>query len=166
MRVRLLVVILAAVVAVAAAGCGNSKKKASASGPAPTTTTPATAPARPKPTVRVPKGPPPKKLVIKDLIAGTGARAQAGDNLTVNYVGVLYKGGKQFDASYGKSPFAFQVGVGQVIRGWDKGLVGMRVGGRRELIIPPRDGYGSRGAPPDIPPNAALVFVVDLLAKS
>jgi FKBP-type peptidyl-prolyl cis-trans isomerase len=165
MRARLsTAIVLVALVAVGAGCGGGGKKKAAASAPTPTAPSPAAAPARPKPTVHVPKGPPPKKLVIKDLIAGKGAAAKAGDPVTVNYVGVLYRGGKEFDASYGRSPFPFQLGAGQVIPGWDKGIVGMRVGGRRELIIPPRDGYGSQGAPPDIPPNATLVFVVDLLS--
>ena len=116
----------------------------------------------------VPKGAPPNKLVVKDLITGTGPAAKAGSTITVNYVGVLYKGGKEFDSSWKTGqPFApFQLGQGRVIPGWDKGLVGMKVGGRRELIIPPSLGYGKTGSPPTIPANATLVFVVDLLAAS
>lgn len=95
---------------------------------------------------------------------GTGPEAKAGDPVTVNYVGVLYKGGKEFDASWKrKEPFSFVLGKNQVIAGWDKGVAGMKVGGRRELIIPAPLGYGATGSPPAIPPNAALVFVVDLL---
>jgi FKBP-type peptidyl-prolyl cis-trans isomerase len=118
--------------------------------------------------VVVPKGAPPNKLVVKDLITGTGPAAKAGSTITVNYVGVLYKGGKEFDSSWKTGqPFApFQLGLGRVIPGWDKGLVGMKVGGRRELIIPPSLGYGKTGSPPTIPANATLVFVVDLLAAS
>jgi peptidylprolyl isomerase len=113
----------------------------------------------------VPKGPAPKKLVTKDLIEGTGAVAKAGDPLTMNYVGVLYATGKQFDASYDRgTPFAFALGAGEVIAGWDKGIAGMRVGGRRQLVIPPKDAYGPDGQPPTIPPNSTLVFVVDLLS--
>ena len=85
--------------------------------------------------------------------------------MTVNYVGVLYKGGTEFDSSWKrKEPFAFTLGKGQVIPGWDQAIAGMKVGGRRELIIPAPLAYGAKGAPPKIPPNSTLVFVVDLLA--
>ena len=91
--------------------------------------------------------------------------AKAGETVTVNYVGVLYKTGKVFNASWeAKQPFTFILGKRQVIAGWDKGLPGMRVGGRRELIIPADEAYGGKGSPPAIPPNSPLVFVVDLLA--
>jgi peptidylprolyl isomerase len=117
-----------------------------------------------EPKVTVPTGPAPTKLVTKDLIAGTGPEAKAGQTVTVNYVGVLYKGGKEFDASWKRSePFSFALGKGQVIPGWDQGVAGMKVGGRRELIIPSALAYGPKGSPPTIPPNAPLVFVVDLL---
>jgi FKBP-type peptidyl-prolyl cis-trans isomerase len=162
MPARRAVLILAAVLALAGMGCGDDKKDTAAT--ATTEATPPAPPTRSKPKITVPKGPAPTKLVVKDLIKGSGPPAKAGDQLTVNYVGVLYRGGREFDASYGGAPFPFQLGTGQVIPGWDKGLVGMQAGGRRELIIPPRDAYGSRGAPPDIPPNAALIFVVDLLS--
>lgn len=168
MLVRRLAAILTVLLAVAAAGCGSDNKDQAATTPTTTAATPPatppTAATRPKPKVTVPKGPAPKRLVTKDLIAGNGAAAKPGDQLAVNYVGVLYRGGKEFDSSYGRTPFPFQLGAGQVIPGWDKGLVGMRVGGRRELMIPPRDAYGARGAPPDIPANATLVFVVDLVS--
>jgi peptidylprolyl isomerase len=112
----------------------------------------------------VPTGPAPAKLETKELIAGTGAEAKAGDTVTVNYVGVLYKGGKEFDASWKRhETFSFALGKGQVIKGWDQGIVGMKVGGRRELIIPSELAYGKTGSPPTIPANAPLVFVVDLL---
>ena len=111
-----------------------------------------------------PSGPAPTKLETKNLIVGSGAEAKDGDKVTVNYVGVLYKTGKVFDASWKRhETFKFTLGEGQVIPGWDKGVVGMKVGGRRELIIPSALGYGAKGSPPSIPPNAALVFVVDLL---
>ena len=111
-----------------------------------------------------PSGPAPTTLVTKEIIKGTGAEAKAGDSVTVNYVGVLYKGGKEFDASWKRNePFTFTLGKGQVIQGWDQGVAGMKVGGRRELIIPAELAYGKRGSPPTIPPNSALVFVVDLL---
>ena len=111
-----------------------------------------------------PSGAAPTKLVVKDIITGTGPEAKAGESVTVNYVGVLYHGGKEFDASWKRSePFTFTLGKGQVIPGWDQGVAGMKVGGRRELIIPAALAYGAKGSPPTIPPNAPLVFVVDLL---
>ncbi len=106
------------------------------------TTTPKPPPALAnKPVVVLPKGPPPKQLVIKDLIPGTGKTAGAGQTVTVNYVGVLYKGGKEFDSSWKRNqPFTTALSKGSVIQGWVKGIAGMRVGGRRELIIPPESG--------------------------
>ena len=171
---RPLALILTALVALVAAGCGSSKDKtdstssSSAAAPPATTDTQSggatSAPARPKPKVKVPGGKPPAKLVVKDLIKGTGVAAKAGDAITVNYIGVNFKGGKSFDNSYDRGqPFPFQLGGGQVIPGWDRGVAGMRVGGRRELIIPPALAYGAQGQPPVIKPNETLVFVVDLL---
>ncbi len=116
-----------------------------------------------KPTVTVPKGPPPKSLVKIDLIKGTGPIATASSTVTVQYVGVLYSNGKQFDASWNDGtgqPTSFSLSGG-VIQGWTQGIPGMRVGGRRELIIPPSLAYGKAGRP-GIPPNATLVFVIDL----
>ncbi len=127
-------------------------------------TTPTSGPLSKEPTVTPPSGAPPTKLVTKEIITGTGAEAKAGESVTVNYVGVLYKGGKEFDASWKrKEPFTFTLGRGQVIAGWDQGVAGMKVGGRRLLIIPAPLGYGAKGSPPAIPPNAALLFMVDLL---
>jgi peptidylprolyl isomerase len=120
------------------------------------------APAMPKPKVTVPKGKAPTQLVVKDLKKGTGAVVAPGETLKVNYVGVLYDNGKEFDTNFGKLPLMFPIGTGQVIQGWDKGLIGMRVGGRRELIIPPDLAYGSQRSG-KIPPNSTLVFDVDLL---
>jgi peptidylprolyl isomerase len=86
-----------------------------------------------------------------------------GATATVQYVGILFEGGKQFDASWDRGqPFSFQLGAGAVIPGWDRGVVGMKVGGRRELIIPADQAYGAQSPSPDIPPNSALVFVIDL----
>jgi peptidylprolyl isomerase len=127
--------------------------------------TPASGPLSKEPTVTPPSGAPPAKLVTKELIVGTGPEAKAGSSVTVNYVGVLYKGGKVFDASWKRNEtFPFVLGKGQVIPGWEQGIVGMKVGGRRELIIPSGLAYGPKGSPPTIPPNSALIFVVDLLA--
>lgn len=176
--------------ALAAAGCGDDNDSGSASGD--TTTTeqaPATstetatqtegaAPAgdasapkvsnatdlKSKPKIARPAGSPPAQLVKKDLVVGKGPKAKAGDTLSVQYVGVSFSSGKQFDASWdnGGQAFTFPLGGGQVIPGWDNGLVGMQKGGRRELVIPPDQGYGAQGSPPDILPNETLVFVVDL----
>jgi len=118
-----------------------------------------------KPTVQVPSGPAPDHLVVRDLKTGDGAEAKSGDQVSVQYVGVLYDGGKQFDSSWDRGqPFSFQLGSGQVIPGWDQGVAGMKVGGRRELIVPPDLGYGKQGQPPTIPGNATLVFVIDLVS--
>ncbi len=132
-----------------------------------TATTPTSGPLSKEPTVTPPSGPAPTTLVTKELIVGTGAEAKAGDTVTVNYVGVLYRGGKVFDASWKRhEPFTFALGKGAVIAGWDQGIAGMKVGGRRELVIPANLAYGARGSGTTIPPNAALVFVVDLLGVS
>ncbi len=137
-----------------------------------TTTTAATTPRPPsplsrKPVVKVPSGAAPKTLVTKDLITGSGKTASAGSTVTVNYVGVLYKGGKEFDSSWKRNqPFTTALSTGSVIEGWVRGIPGMKVGGRRELIIPPNLAYGKAGSPPAIPPNSPLVFIVDLLSVS
>jgi FKBP-type peptidyl-prolyl cis-trans isomerase len=117
-----------------------------------------------KPRVEVPKGPPPKKLVIKDLEEGSGPEAKPGDEVTVHYVGVNYRTGKQFDASWDRGePFTFALDEELVIPGWEQGIPGMKPGGRRELIIPPELGYGYSRTP-GIPPGSTLVFVVDLIS--
>jgi peptidylprolyl isomerase len=144
----------------------TATEKSSETSTAPTATakTPTSGPLSKEPKVTLPSGPAPTKLVTKDLIAGTGPEAKAGQTVTVNYVGVLYNGGKEFDASWKRNePFSFSLGKSQVIAGWDQGVAGMKVGGRRELIIPSALAYGAKGSPPTIPPNAPLVFVVDLL---
>lgn len=163
---------LLAVAAMGVVGCGGSEATKTADIPA------AAAPAAPpapkpstnlkdtksKPVVPAQKGAPPKKLVVKDIVVGKGRAAKKGDNLSMQYVGVLFKGGEQFDASWDNgSPFDFTLGQHKVIQGWDKGLVGIKAGGRRELIIPPNLAYKAQGQPPTIPPNATLVFIVDAL---
>lgn len=150
------------------AGCGGGDSTATepttAESPARSAESPPSMAAQSKPKVEVPKGAPPKQLVVKDLDPGSGDEAKAGDEVTVQYVGVNYESGKQFDASWDRGePFTFTLGAGEVIQGWDQGVEGMKVGGRRELIIPPSLGYGAAGAPPTIPPNETLVFVIDLL---
>jgi FKBP-type peptidyl-prolyl cis-trans isomerase len=132
-----------------------------------TSSTPLPAALNTKPKVVPPSGPAPKKLVVKDLIKGTGPVAKPGATVTVQYVGVLYKNGKQFDASWNDgSGKPVSLPLSGVIQGWQKGIPGMRVGGRRELIIPPSLGYGAAGSPPKIPPNSPLVFVIDLHSAS
>jgi peptidylprolyl isomerase len=117
-----------------------------------------------KPDVGPIEGEPPAELVIEDLTVGDGDEATAGHLVTVNYVGVAHSSGKEFDASYNRGePFQFPLGGGQVIGGWDQGVQGMKVGGRRKLTIPPHLGYGARGAGGVIKPNETLIFVVDLL---
>jgi peptidylprolyl isomerase len=117
-----------------------------------------------KPSVAAPSGEPPAELVVDDLEVGTGEEAQAGHNVEVHYVGVAWSTGDQFDASWDRGQtFTFRLGGGQVIGGWDQGVQGMRVGGRRQLTIPPHLGYGERGAGGVIRPNETLVFVVDLI---
>jgi peptidylprolyl isomerase len=134
--------------------------------PAATVKTPATGPLSKKPTVTPPAGAAPSKLVVKDLIKGTGkAVTSPSTSVTVNYVGVLYKGGKEFDSSWKRGETS-TFSLSGVIPGWTQGIPGMKIGGRRELIIPSALAYGPKGSPPAIPPNAPLVFVIDLLAAS
>ena len=120
-----------------------------------------------KPEITIPDGPPPTDLQIEDLTTGDGAEAVAGKRCTMQYVGHSWSTGRQFDASWDRGePFTFQLGAGMVIGGWDQGVAGMKVGGRRKLTIPPHLGYGARGAGGAIGPNETLVFVVDLLGVS
>ena len=117
-----------------------------------------------KPEITIPDEQPPADLVVEDLEVGDGNEATAGANVTVHYVGVAWSTGQQFDASWDRmEPFRFGLGDGMVIQGWDEGVQGMRIGGRRKLTIPPEMGYGARGAGGAIGPNETLVFVVDLL---
>ena len=182
MKPRPLLLMLLITAALALAACGDDEAKTDPSTAAPSGGTPAAttetatetepAPAeggdpkdlKKKPRVDVPKGDPPSKLVTEDIVKGKGKAAKKGDNVEMQYVGVLYDGGEQFDASWDNGqPFPFELGAGNVIKGWDQGIVGMKVGGRRKLIIPPDLAYGPQGQPPTIPPDATLVFVVDLL---
>ncbi len=118
-----------------------------------------------KPFVDFPDGPPPADLVIIDLVEGTGPVAQAGQTVSVHYVGVAHSTGEEFDSSYDRGqPLDFGLGRGQVISGWDTGIQGMKVGGRRQLVIPPQLAYGPRGAGGVIGPNETLIFVCDLVA--
>jgi len=177
---RAILGLAALAVAILIAGCGSSSssgssigvgeenkaaEKLATSGAAAAPTTPKTGPLSKPPTVTPPSGPPPTKLVSKDLIVGTGAEAKAGSAISVNDIGILYKTGKQFESSFSRNePFALTLGSKMVIPGWENGIPGMKVGGRRELIIPPAEGYGAQGSPPKIPPNETLIFVIDLLS--
>jgi peptidylprolyl isomerase len=117
-----------------------------------------------KPDVTIPDADPPAELLVEDLTVGDGAEAVPGSTVTVHYVGVAWSNGKQFDASWDRNDtFAFGLGAGQVISGWDEGVKGMKEGGRRRLTIPPHMGYGSRGAAGVIAGGETLVFVVDLI---
>jgi FKBP-type peptidyl-prolyl cis-trans isomerase len=166
---------VALTVAIGLSACGSSSKAtgvvlapSGGSTQAAVQTTPKPPPAiSKKPVVTVPTGAAPTQLVTKDLVTGTGQTAKAGDTVTVNYVGVLYKTGKEFDSSWSRNqPFTTALTNGSVIPGWVQGIPGMKVGGRRELIIPASLAYGKTGSPPTIPPNSPLVFVVDLLSIS
>ena len=118
-----------------------------------------------KPEIDFPGGEPPADLEIKDIWEGDGPVAKAGDTVSVHYVGVAFSSGEEFDASWNRgAPLQFRLGVGQVIAGWDQGVQGMRVGGRRQLIIPPGLAYGDRGAGRDIAPGETLIFVCDLVS--
>lgn len=140
--------------------------------PVPTKTTPAKSKStsiskdlKTKPAIPKPSGKKPKNLVVKDIVKGTGKTAKAGAAVTVQYVGVSWSTGKQFDASWDRGqPFQFQLGAQMVIPGWDQGVAGMKVGGRRELIIPPNLAYGPQGQPPAIGPNETLIFVIDMVS--
>ncbi|MFE6227465.1 MULTISPECIES: FKBP-type peptidyl-prolyl cis-trans isomerase [unclassified Streptomyces] len=118
-----------------------------------------------KPEVDFPGGEPPADLEIKDIWEGDGETAAAGDHVQVHYVGVSFSTGEEFDASWNRGEaLPFQLGVGQVIKGWDQGVQGMKVGGRRQLIIPAHLAYGDRGAGAKIGPGETLIFVCDLVA--
>jgi peptidylprolyl isomerase len=181
-RARLLLtLIVALLLAVGVAACGDDDSASDGETAATATATeaPTEAPAgnnvdaiaagitkntKKKPEIAVPEGDPPTQLVIKDIVKGKGPKAQAGDQLSMQYVGNSWSTGEQFDASWDRGQaFPFQLGAGMVIPGWDQGMVGMRKGGRRLLVIPPDLGYGAGGTPDGaIAPNETLVFVVDL----
>jgi peptidylprolyl isomerase len=162
MRGILLTIALCAALAVA--GCGDSDSSSTDTGLAEAAKSASDQDLTKKPTVEAPGGAAPKQLEENELVEGSGAEAKAGDQISVQYVGANYKTGEEFDASWDRGePFSFNLGAGEVIGGWDQGIVGMKVGGRRELIIPPELGYGPEGSPPTIPPNETLIFIVDLL---
>ncbi|MGZ4478569.1 MAG: FKBP-type peptidyl-prolyl cis-trans isomerase [Nocardioidaceae bacterium] len=117
-----------------------------------------------QPEIDFPDAPPPSDLEVTEITEGAGEEATAGRTAVVHYVGVAHSTGEEFDASYNRGePLQFRLGVGQVIAGWDQGVQGMKVGGRRKLVIPPHLGYGDRGAGGVIRPGETLIFVVDLV---
>ena len=117
-----------------------------------------------KPEIDFPEGSPPDDLEITDVSVGDGPEAKPGSQVSVHYVGVAFSSGEEFDASYNRgAPLDFPLGAGRVIAGWDTGVTGMKVGGRRKLVIPPHLGYGDRGAGGVIKPGETLIFVVDLV---
>jgi peptidylprolyl isomerase len=180
MRTKLITLTLALVLSAGVAACGEDDEPASDSGaetaatPTPTETASEAGveaivqgigkDTKTKPEVPAPQGDPPPELVIRDVVRGKGPKAKAGDQVAMQYVGLSWSNGQQFDASWdrGAEPFPLQLGAGMVIPGWDQGLVGLRKGGRRLLVIPPEMGYGAQGTPDgSIAPNETLVFVVD-----
>jgi len=171
-RTAALIALLLATGLVACGGDDDDGEPASSTTKAKTTEQPSPAEQRKaledtsqRPHIPKPTGSPPRRVVKEDIVRGKGAPAKPGDVLTVQYVGVTFSTGEEFDASWDRGqPFQFQLGARQVIPGWDSGLVGMRKGGRRMLTIPPELAYGRSGQPPLIGPNETLVFVVDLVA--
>ena len=168
MNLRLLLLVALTALALGLAACGDDDED----GGAAETTAARTEQAPPaeistnleaKPEIAKPAGEPPTKLVKEDIVVGKGRAAKEGDRVTVHYVGVNFSTGDQFDASWDRGePATFQLAQGSLIPGWVEGMKGMKVGGRRKLIIPPELGYGEQGSPPAIPPNETLVFVIDL----
>jgi peptidylprolyl isomerase len=149
-RLPIAAAVTAALAVVIAAGCSKTVEEPSSDF---------------KPAQAAPPPPAPTRLESEDLLAGQGRSAQTGDTVNVQYTGTLMNGTK-FDSSYdhGGKPFSFTLGKGQVIKGWDEGVVGMKIGGKRRLRIPPELGYGAAGSPPKIPPNAGLVFEIELIS--
>ena len=165
--------LLALVVLIGVAACGDDDEPAAQDSDTQTQTSEEPSPSAQrealkdttvKPVIPKPTGSPPRRLEKEDIVKGKGPPAKAGDTVTVNYVGVTFSTGDEFDASWDRGqPFDVPLGAGQVIEGWDKGLVGMRKGGRRILTVPPELAYGTDGYPPTIGPNETLVFVIDAL---
>ena len=177
MRSKLTILTLVLVLGAGVAACGDDDDASSETAATPTATPTETASAAgiealvqgtskktdAKPEVPAPEGDPPSELVTRDIVKGKGPKAKQGDTLTMQYVGLSWSNGQQFDASWDAGqPFPFQLGAGMVIPGWDQGMVGMQKGGRRLLVIPPDLGYGPQGSGP-IGPNETLIFVVDLV---
>jgi peptidylprolyl isomerase len=170
MKLPALMLSLCLALAVAVGGCGGSSDSSSEStGSSDSTSSSKSAESAntdlgKKPVVTVPKGVSPKKFAYLEIVEGDGPVAKSGDKVSVQYVGVGYDTEKEFDSSWSRNePFSFTLGGGEVIKGWDQGVEGMKVGGRRELLLPPELAYGAAGSPPSIGPNETLIFVIDLL---
>jgi peptidylprolyl isomerase len=183
MSIRWAALLSAGLIALGAAGCGDDSKNdagipsdrnnSTAKSPQPTASATTQSAedtggtlkdTSKKPAIPKPAGQPPSKLVIKDIVKGKGRAAKKGDKVTVQYVGVAWSTSVEFDASWDRGqPFTFKLGEGKVIPGWDKGVPGMRKGGRRELTIPADQAYGAQGSPPSIGPNECLRFVIDMV---
>lgn len=167
---------VALVMAAAVTGCGDSDKDSVGTTPTPTSTQPGTSACEPsgtgttdltkKPVVTVHKTPAPAQTTVVDIVCGTGAQANEGSNVEVKYLGALYSDGSEFDSSWSRGdtlPFTI---CSRIITGFCAGTTGMKVGGRREVIVSPEDGYGAAGSPPKIPANATLIFIIDLVSVS
>ncbi|MGO8870992.1 MAG: FKBP-type peptidyl-prolyl cis-trans isomerase [Acidimicrobiales bacterium] len=171
-RVRTWSIVMLSAAALALAGCSStSSATTTAAGQSAPTATVSTIPPQERspagtsgtePTVTVPSEAPPTQLESSDLIIGTGPAVKDGDTVSVQYVLATYSSGKTIQSSWDGQPFSFTLGKGQVIKGWDEGVVGMKAGGRRELIIPASLGYGASSPGAGIAPNDTLVFIVDL----
>lgn len=177
MKLPALMLALCVALAIAVAGCGGSSDDSSSGSTGSSDSTSSSesdkssssgegdlSDTSTKPKVTVPSGVSPKQFAYKDIVEGTGAEAKPGDKVTVQYVGVGFDSEKEFDSSWSRNePFSFSLGASEVIKGWDQGVEGMKVGGRRELVIPGSLAYGAAGSPPKIGPNETLIFVIDLL---
>ncbi|HEY0390752.1 MAG TPA: FKBP-type peptidyl-prolyl cis-trans isomerase [Solirubrobacterales bacterium] len=164
MKLPALILALCAALAIAVAGCGGGSDSSSESTESGSAAEASNTDTSKKPVVTVPQGVSPKKFAYKDIVEGSGAAAKSGDKVTVQYVGVGFDTEKEFDSSWSRNePFPFTLGGGEVIKGWDQGVEGMKEGGRRELVIPASLAYGPAGSPPKIGPNETLIFVIDLL---
>jgi len=154
------------VLALALAGCGggdDGESAATATATPKATATPANTDTSKKPVVTVPDELPPDTIQKRDIVKGKGPKAKKGDTVSMQYVGVAWSTGVEFDSSWDRGePFTFKLGEGKVIKGWDEGIPGMQKGGRRELTIPAELAYGAQGSPPSIGPNECLRFIVDL----
>ena len=164
MKLPALMLALCLALAIAVGGCGSSSDSSSGSTASSGSAEASNTDLSKKPVVTVPTGVSPKKFAYKDIVEGTGPVAKSGDKVSVQYVGVGFESEKEFDSSWSRNePFSFTLGGGEVIKGWDKGVEGMKVGGRRELLLPANLAYGPAGSPPKIGPNETLIFVIDLL---
>lgn len=160
MKLPALMLSLCLALAIAVGGCGGSSDSSGSTSSAESANTDLSK----KPVITVPTDVSPDKFAYRDLVEGDGPAAKSGDKVSVQYVGVGFDSEKEFDSSWSRhEPFPFTLGGGEVIKGWDQGVEGMKVGGRRELLIPASLAYGAAGSPPKIGPNETLIFVIDLL---